>query len=410
MIDLEYDSGEIVDQETRTQAKEDLLHESKLKTIAPATACRWLAYLGYKYGAHRRVYYTDEHERDENKKARVEYAKTLRENESYKYKWVCITAEQKQQLESLENNPLEKDTHSRTYEYESLFEYEVSRHPNLLEYVSAVNRDVHGGDLSRERLSAPQSFCPIIEVGQDEAVFQQNAQSAMEWRGPNGESTPRPKSDGDAIMVSAFIEPSLGFGRNTNVSDEALRRINQIRTRRPTYQDVYSAEEVHGIHTKRLFESEEDVQNHLCVQFEHGKHREGYWNHAHMAIQTEDAIDIIQGLFPNHDIELHYDQSSGHTKKRHFGLNTEVMIKGYGGSTPGMRDTVITEGCLGPFHHPQKLKEGDIQCMSFKEGDAGPWELTPHEKTQLKHDQPTGQKKTEQKRKKQLMSELGKRN
>lgn len=179
VLDVEYDNE--LQEDDRATARELLLSENKLKTISPSTACRWLAYLGYKYGAHRRVYYTDEHERDDNKLARIEYAKTLRANEIRKYKWVCITEEQKQRLESLDKHPLEKDSYSRTYENGRLYEYHVSRHPGLLDYVSEPNLTIHGGDLSRERLRMP-GLRPIIEIGQDEAVFQQNSQSAMEWR------------------------------------------------------------------------------------------------------------------------------------------------------------------------------------------------------------------------------------
>lgn len=364
--------------------------------------------MGFKYGAHQRVYYTDEHERADNRLARKKYSDDLQRSEVRKYRWVCLTAAQKQKLEWLEKDPLEKDSHSRTYDNGSLFEYHITRHPRLIEFVSNPNRTVHGGNLSRERYKT--SLRPLLEIGQDEAVFQQNAQSAMEWSGPNGESTPRPKNDGEAIMVSAFIGPSIGFGRNTEVSEDALRQINRIRTERPSYQDEYAADEVQGHTKKRLFTTEKEVQNALCVSFEHGKNRDGYWNNAHMMLQTEDAVDILQGIFPGHDLEFHFDQSSGHTKKRHFGLNAEVMIKSFGGSTPCMRDSIITPGCLGPFEHSKKLKVGQTQCMAFKDEDEGPWELSPEEREHQKFDRPTGIKKTEPKRKKQLMRELSKTN
>lgn len=404
---LKDEYNEYLPQLDQLNAKELLLSESKLQTISPATSCRWLAYLGFKYGAHQRVYYTDEHERPDNKLARKQYSDDLERDEMRKYKWVVLTSQQKQELESLEKDPLEPNVYSRTYENQSLFEYNISRHPRLVEFVSASNRNLHGGDLSRVRLLS--SLRPLLEVGQDEAVFQQNAMSAMEWSGPKGESTPRPKSDGDAIMVSAFIGPSLGFGRNTEASNDALKRINHIRQRvRPTYQDEFASEEVLGTSTKKLFESEDNVQRTLCVSFEHGRNRDGYWNNAHMIVQTEDAVDIIQGLFPNHDLDIHFDQSSGHTKKRHFGLNAEVMIKSFGGSTPTMRDTPITAGCLGPYNHPTKLKVGDVQSMSFQDSDIGPWELSSQERINQRDDRLTGEKTTEIKRKKQLLRELGK--
>lgn len=162
VLDFEYEDDLPVDH--RETAKESLLSENKLKSISTATACRWLAYLGYKFQAHRRVYYTDEHEREDNKAARIEFVNTIKADEILKYKWVILTAAQKNELESLEKNPLAKDCHCRTYELETLFEYHVGKHPHLLEYVTTANRDLHGGDLSRERFKRP-GFRPLLEVG-----------------------------------------------------------------------------------------------------------------------------------------------------------------------------------------------------------------------------------------------------
>ena len=65
------------------------------------------------------------------------------------------------------------------------------------------------------------------------------------------------------------------------------------------------------------------VQTRLCEMFEHGKNREGYWNYARTAVQFEDVFDILRGMFPGHDFEFYFDQSSGHKKHRHDGLNVQ---------------------------------------------------------------------------------------
>jgi hypothetical protein len=62
-----------------------------------------------------------------------------------------------------------------------------------------------------------------------------HALSALQWYGPKGETTPRPKNQGDTKMASAFIGPSIGFGYNTTVTDDALSRINAIRRWRPIF-------------------------------------------------------------------------------------------------------------------------------------------------------------------------------
>lgn len=124
-----------------------------------------------------------------------------------------------------------------------------------------------------------------------------------------------------------------------------------------------------------------------------------------MMVQTEDVVDIIQDLFPVHDLELHYDQSSGLTKKPHYGLNADVMIKSFVGLRPAMRDTIIAPGCLDPCQHAGVLKVGQTQSMVFKDGNIGPWELTPSKRVAQKYDNANGAKKTKPKQKKDLLQE-----
>ena len=54
-----------------------------------------------------------------------------------------------------------------------------------------------------------------------------------------------------------------------------------------------------------------------------------------------------------------------------------------------MRDTVLTEGCLGPFEHAKRLRVGDTQSFTFKNADIGPWYLSPEEREAQKIDQLT---------------------
>ena len=63
------------------------------------------------------------------------------------------------------------------------------------------------------------------------------------------------------------------------------------------------------------------------------------------------------------------------------------MNKGYGGAVPKMRDTEIADKTyLGPHAngiHCQ-LKVGDTQSLVFKEGDIGPFWLTPQQREAAK--------------------------
>jgi hypothetical protein len=173
--------------------------------------------------------------------------------------------------------------------------------------------------------------------------YQQYTFSAAGWK-EKGKSHIRPKGDGDAVMLSVFFGPtSIGFGAlDMEKPNRALERINAIRNSDAMvkYVNQESAQEVFNIEgtpvSKEAFTSWQDVQETLCLTFDHGKNRDGYWNNDRIAVQTEDVGDILRGLFPDHDVEIHFDNSSGHTKKRKEGLNVNVMNAGWGGKAPWM--------------------------------------------------------------------------
>jgi DNA-directed RNA polymerase beta' subunit len=98
-----------IPEDTKEIARQDLLLECRLKSKhCTSSASNWLAYLGFKYGPFFRSYYTDGHERPEQKKHRVQYAKYLCDKEIRKYKWVQLNQDQKEELvEGLEEDPLE---------------------------------------------------------------------------------------------------------------------------------------------------------------------------------------------------------------------------------------------------------------------------------------------------------------
>ena len=82
---------------------------------------------------------------------------------------------------------------------------------------------------------------------------------------------PGQNTDGDHKMISAFIDPSIGFGSKTWIDQAALRCINAIHRRCPRYVDKASAHEVLGTDIKPLFQLGKDIQDRLCVVFDHGK-------------------------------------------------------------------------------------------------------------------------------------------
>ena len=94
-----------------------------------------------------------------------------------------------------------------------------------------------------------------------------------------------------------------------------------------------------------------------------------------MAIQLKDCVDCLKVLYPDYDFLFLFDHSQGHSKKRVGALQASRVNLKFGGGQPLMRDTEITEGCLGPFN--PTLRVSDIQHMAFRSTDDGPFYLSP---------------------------------
>jgi len=121
-----------------------------------------------------------------------------------------------------------------------------------------------------------------------------------------------------------------------------------------------------------------------------------------MSLQIEDIFDVVSIVYPNCDFLVLMDQSSGHGKKMHNGLNATPMSAKYGGAQPKMRNTVINE--VGPYQ--PHLNVGDTQQMVFSESDEGPYYLQPSGRDIYKVDFFTGEIKILTKNKKMILDEL----
>ena len=112
------------------------------------------------------------------------------------------------------------------------------------------------------------------------------------------------------------------------------------------------------------------TEKHQLIQyFDVGIQDDGYWNYNHMAIQNEDAFYILNVFYPDYDIYLLMDQSSGHCRRAPDVLNAPSMSVWCSGNQHKTHPTVIQQ--VGPYI-PQ-LKVVDIQHMSLKTGDRGPF-------------------------------------
>ena len=81
-------------------------------------------------------------------------------------------------------------------------------------------RRFHKWDNNGIELPQPDGFLvpgghfQLIPVTHDESTFYQNDQHDMKWIHGSDKATPRPKGDGQSIMVSNFLTPDWGCLRD----------------------------------------------------------------------------------------------------------------------------------------------------------------------------------------------------
>ena len=81
----------ITQQEDNNLPIESFKHTLKLSTISPSTMSNWLKYIGFKYKEHKKCYFNDKHENEENIKAREEFISSYLELELCAHHWVHIS-------------------------------------------------------------------------------------------------------------------------------------------------------------------------------------------------------------------------------------------------------------------------------------------------------------------------------
>ena len=164
---------------------------------------------------------------------------------------------------------------------------------------------------------------------------------------------------------------------------ENIEIVNQHRRVNNTYTDADAAKLINNGSDKKEPLSLE--KNPFCLEFEYGATAEGYWTYDRMVLQLEDCADVLKALHPEFDIVFLFDHSCGHDRGREDGLNVSGMRLGYGGVQRVMhsREIKAEKGYLGTHH--RTLNVGDVQHMVFREGDDGPFWLTPEQKLERMH-------------------------
>lgn len=181
---------------------------------------------------------------------------------------------------------------------------------------------------------------PLIHSGQDESIFKAYQKSQYQWvvQGVRGL---RKKTDGPGEMVSGFKDELRGFGHPLN--QEELSLMNSFR-------------KVRG---------RDPLSTSPAVRFlSYGKNKEGYWKYENFAEQVVDILDMYESLYPNAQVLLEVDWSSGHSKHREDALNVASMSVNFGGKQAIPHPSRMVQGCLG--EQGALLKEGEMQYFYFR--------------------------------------------
>ena len=354
----------------------ELLNGHSLTNLSIPTIYRWMRILGFKYESRKRCYYVDGHEKPETKTYRKKFIVRYFDHEKLMHRWIQMKLTEKEKLEEEEGIELAyghryKDPISDV----AMVEFHVDDHHSFQDNMNSSTP--FGGNLSVRR---PREKKPVVCFGQDEVILKQYCFTTKAWTSPTGQKAIIPKDEGMGVMISAFASREFGFG--LQLTNDQLLRVNLAR-RGKKYSDVLAAKEVRGKADKPAL-----VRSPFVVEFEYGANKQGYWKYDHMVLQFEDCVDVVKTLWPEYDYVFLFDHSCGHDRKRPDGLTTKGLNKGFGGSQPTMRPTII-EDCMGSYSTATTLKPGEIQALQFSIMDAGPCWMSQDEREATRKDRPS---------------------
>ena len=107
----------------------------------------------------------------------------------------------------------------------------------------------------------------LIMFGHDECIFKQYTMSTKSWIGPNGETVPVPKDDGQGIMISAFQSSRFGF--TFDLTPDLFQEVNSTRQGK-SYEDSKAAISKRGNAAKQPLTSTPFV-----IEFKYGANNNG---------------------------------------------------------------------------------------------------------------------------------------
>lgn len=346
----------------------------------------WMRRADCKFDRATQSYYTDGHNKPEVIASRLVYLAKLRRLSLRQPVWMQMPLADltEEALRSIEHAGLPCEVHKYEHEGLDFIEFHVDRlgrkgeaegkgastDEGAFDVVRLKSK--YGGNFSVRFKAEVESGCHVNHdpnackchlrawhMGQDECIFKAFLREGMEWviAGVRGI---RKKTEGPGIMVSGFQDEIRGFG--FAMTGDELVRVNAFRSTQGR-------------------EPLKDTPGIRCLDY--GKHKEGYWNYDMFAEQCVDIMDCFEVLYPDWQLVMEVDHSSGHAKYREDGLHVANMNVKWGGTKGGkMRNTTVSAECLGPNDATIewegrtvdcKVKVGDIQSFIFQVGDPPPF-------------------------------------
>eukprot|EP00903_Cladosiphon_okamuranus_P019937 g18322.t1 len=106
--------------------------------------------------------------------------------------------------------------------------------------------------------------------------------------------------------------------------------------------------------------------------FEYGKNKEGYWTGLEMMDHTNDVLDVVAVLYPNHKPVCLFDWSSCHDCLEVGASRVSGMNVGFGGVRKG-EEEVAAMDAVKILEGTPLLKAGTTQHLVFQRGDDPPF-------------------------------------
>ena len=356
-------------------------------TISKSTAHGWMVRCGAKRQPHKKGYYTDVHEREDVIADRIEYLKVNQDLNWRTSMWVVLTSGEFERLHAEKEDEQDaswaekpfffmRDDCQVVHEVGPDTATHVEIHVDQLEDTAARDKATVSvrwtpPPRAKERCAwghdAQKCRCHmnIIRCGQDESIFKAYALPRGEWV-ICGVLNARKKSDGVGEMASVFVDEVRGI--MMTLTEEELDKVNAFRANRKDGGDTSPLDASPGARF-----------------LQYGKNREGYWGYNEIARQVADVIDVYETIYPEHQVVIEVDWSSGHAKAQDDGLAVVRMNVNIGQNrmktktktfipktlNTGIADggVVIDTGCVKAGGELHNIRIGGRQHFAFGRRD-----------------------------------------